>query len=106
MIKEITIMTNEGEIKTQAEEVLPGLFLHKRIIQNGEPTSQHRYSLTAQCGLSLYRDIRAPKRQIITWAQEFLSGFNWENVDNLNLSQKDKTRLIDVKADAPFPVYF
>ena len=100
----VTIMTNEGQAIIQAQEVLPGLFLHKKLLISGKPTRQLRYSLTALCGLSLYRDIRAPKWKIIQWVKKNLAGFNWETA--ISLSQKDKTRLIDVKADAPFPVYF
>ena len=97
-------MTTEGPLIIQAQEVLPGLFLHKELLTSGKPTQQHRYCLTALCGLSLYRDIRAPKRKIILWAQENLAEFDWENADNI--SQKDKTRLIEIKGAAPFPVYF
>ena len=100
----ITIMTNHGPVIIQAQEVLPGLFLHKKLLISGKTTQQRRYSLTVNSGLSLYRDIRAPKGKIVQWVKENLAGFNWETASSL--SQKDKTRLIEIKWEAPFPVSF
>ena len=100
----ITIMTNEGKVIIPGQEVLPGLFLHKKLLGNGELTTQLKYSLTVSTGIALYKEIRAPKGKIIQWVKENLSGFNWETASRL--SPKDKARLIELKNRAPFSVSF
>ena len=98
----ITIITTEGAINVPAQEILPGLFLHKKLLGNGDLTRQLRYSLTISNGLALYKDIRAGKGTIVSWAKENLTEFNWKNADSL--CAKDKERLIEIKKVAPFPV--
>lgn len=106
MKKKIEIKTIEGSITIHAEEVLPGLFLHKMLVGNGKFTSNNHYSLTEKKGRGIYRQIKAPKRKIIPWAKENLKEFDWENVDDF--SQEEQKKIINLttmrECECPFMI--